>query len=158
MDFTSINYYILTPVLFIVDSVISISLGEITINSLSDLLRVFNDIENKFNNESTIPDKCLGVPSKIREEGKYPYSKSCLFFPGLNKIDGVVRALEKGLYPHISNNILEEYYDIIEVKINDGMALTILEYSMYLGLLNHIKNSNYKYYSLCTSDNENINC
>ena len=81
----------------------------------------------------------------------------CIFFPGLNKIDSIANILETSLLPFLSNNVMNDYYNIIVSKLNNNTTLTILEYTMYLALLNKIKKQ-FKYFTLCTSNNENINC
>ena len=152
------EYYLIAPFVFIVDAIISVSLKEIPINSLQDLLKFFDDTENRYNTENTIPDKCLKVSIKTREESKPPYNQTCIFFPGLNKIDAIASTIQKSLLPYISDKILNQYFTTIDEKIKSNKSLTFLEYIMYIALLNHIKKYNYKYYTLCTSDNQIINC
>jgi len=69
-----------------------------------------------------------------------------------------VQILEKTLLPFLSTNILNDYYNMVNLKITNELERTILEYVMYLTLLNKIKNFQFKYFTLCTSDNELINC
>lgn len=155
---TTINYYILGSLSFMDEGIISIATKETTINTLVDLLKFFDDMENKFNQNNKIPDKCLNVSIKIREESKPPYNSMCIFFPGLNKIDAIVNILESSLLPFLSNTVMNDYYNMIESKLNNNTELSILEYTMYLALLNKIKNSQFKYFTLCNSNNEKINC
>lgn len=155
---SSINYYILGSLSFIDEGIVSIAKKEITINTLFDLLKFFDNIENKFNQNNKIPDKCLNVSIKIREESKSPYDSMCIFFPGLNKIDAIVKILESSLLPFLSNTVINDYYNMIDSKLNNNVQLTILEYTMYLALLNKIKKSQFKYFTLCNSNNEKINC
>lgn len=155
---SSINYYILASLSFLSTDIISVGTKEIVINTLDDLLNFFNASEDKFNKENTIPDKCLNVSTKIREESKAPYNSTCIFFPGLNKIDVIANTLERVLFPFLPDSVMNGYFNMIESKLNNDTVLTILEYTMYLALLNKIKNSQLKYFTLCTSDNENINC
>lgn len=154
----TINYYILGSLTFMTDKIISVSMKVININTLDDLLKFFNDAEDDFNTKNTIPDKCLNVSTKIRQDSKPPYNQICVFLPGLNKIDSISQILEKTLFPFLSTNILNDYYNMVNLKITNQLPLTILEYVMYLALLNKIKNSQFKYFTLCTSDNEIINC
>ena len=155
----TINYYIIAPYVFLVDAILSIASGEKVINSLQDLLDFFNDMDKKYILENTIPDKCIQVPIKTREEAKAPYNTTCIFFPGLNKIDAIAKIFEKTFLIYLSNQVLTDYFSMVNDKINQvSPSLTILEYIMYLSLLNKIKNSNYNYYTLCTSDNSNVNC
>lgn len=155
---SSINYYILGSLSFMDEGIGSIATKEIAINKLADLLKFFDDMENKFIKNNKIPDKCLNVSVKIREESNPPYNSMCIFFPGLNKIDSIVKILESSLLPFLSNNVMNDYYNMIESKLNNNTQLTILEYTMYLALLNKIKNSQFKYFTLCNSNNEKINC
>lgn len=143
---------------FISDGFILVSTKDIIINTLDDLLKFFNDMEDQFIRENTIPDKCLSVSQKIREESKEPYNQICIFFPGLNKINVISNLLETSLLPFLSDTVKNDYYNMIESKLINDNTLTILEYTMYLALLNTIKKSNFKYFTLCTSDNDNINC
>jgi hypothetical protein len=155
----SYDYYIIGSTTFLSDNIISVANKEIEINTIEDLLKFFNDMETNFNTENTIPDKCLNVSTKIREESGKPYNTMCTFFPGLNKIDSIASILEKALLPLISDKILNDYYNKIDGLINkQNPELTVLEYTMYLALLNKIKKSNFKYFTLCTSDNDNVNC
>lgn len=155
---STINYYILGSLSFMDEGIVSIATKEITINTLDDLLKFFDNMENNFNKNNKIPDKCLNVSIKIREESKEPYNTMCIFFPGLNKIDAIVKILESSLLPFLSTTVMNDYYNMIDSKLNKNVQLTILEYTMYLALLNKIKNSQFKYFTLCNSDNEKINC
>lgn len=151
------NYYILASLSFLTEGFSEVATKEIIINTLDDLLTFFNNMENQFVRENTIPDKCLGVSTKIREESKDPYNTVCIFYPGLNTIHSIVDTLEKALLPFLSDKVLIDYYNMIESKLTNISELTILEYTMYLALLNKIKNSQFKYFTLCESDN-NVNC
>lgn len=156
---STINYYILASLTFLSVDIISVATKKKIINTLSDLLNFFNESENNFNKENTIPDKCLNVSTKIREESKAPYNSTCIFYPGLNKIHSIADTLEKALLPFLTDTIMNDYFNMIESNLNNNTVLTILEYTMYLALLNKIKNSQFKYYTFCTSDdNEKINC
>lgn len=154
---TSKNYYIIAPYIFIIDTGISLASKEIIINSLEDLVNLFDTLDKRFISENTIPDKCLNVPIKIREEAKAPYNTTCIFFPGLNKIDSIEKIIQKSLFPYIGDSILTEYFVLINTKLNSqNPTLSVLEYVMYLALVN--RKSNYNYYTLCTSDDQTINC
>lgn len=167
---TTQNYYIIGAYSFLVDGIVSVSSNEITINSVKDLNNFFNNIENKFQstlytykkNDVVITSQkgllfCQNLPEVFRIESPAPYNTTCIFFSGL-KIDAIVKVLEKSFLPFLQQNVLNDYYDTLTNKISISKELTIIEYSMYLALLNKIKKSNFKYYLQCTSDDPNINC
>jgi len=151
------NYYIIAPYIFIINTGISLASKDIIINSLQDLVDLFDKIDKQFVSENTIPDKCLNVPIKTREEAKAPYNTTCIFFPGLNKVNSIETIIEKAFFPYIQNSILTDYFDLINTKLaSQTPTLTILEYVMYLALLN--RKPTFNYYTLCTSDDTSINC
>jgi hypothetical protein len=164
------NYYIIGAYTFLVDGIVDVSSNDITINSVNDLNNFFNDIENKFESETYTYKKndvvitsqkgllfCQNLPETFRIESPAPYNTTCIFFPGL-KIDAIVKVLEKSFLPYLQQNVLNDYYNTLTTKISISKALTIIEYCMYLALLNKIKKSNFKYFLQCTSDDPNINC
>jgi hypothetical protein len=154
------DYYIMGSLSFMTQGFISIATNEIIISTLNDLLKFFNDYENIFNKENNIPDKCINVSKEIRLKSEEPYNTMCIFFPGLKTIHTVVKILELSLFPFLPNNVLNDYYNMINAKINNESSVTVLEYTMYLGLLNKIKTSNFKYYTICTTESDTItvNC
>lgn len=178
------NYYIIMPYVFAIDYANKLSKGLLLIETLPELLESFDDVENRFNNQNTIPDKCLGTSSSIRTESTAPYNTTCLFFPGLSSITAVSNTIQLAILPFIPLNILNEYYSAITKKIKDTKktfidtnvgcikdkktcntnvqfisTLTILEYVMYLSLINYTKSGNYKYFGQCdTAGNDLIDC
>jgi hypothetical protein len=167
---TTQNYYIIGAYSFLVDGIVNVSSDEITINSVNDLNNFFNNIENEFQSVTYTYKKkdvvitsskgllfCQNLPEAFRIESPEPYNTTCIFFPGL-KIDVIVKVLEKSFLPYLQQTVLNDYYNVLTTKISIFKELTIIEYCMYLAMLNKIKKSNFKYYLQCTSDDPNIYC
>lgn len=155
----SLDYYILVPYAFIVDFVIDLSLGAFSIKTLHDLHKTFEKIETTFNKTNTIPDKCLKLKAEIRNAPKEPYNTTCIFFPGLSKLGALADTLEKVLLPYIPEQVQNEYFNSIDTKLQASKTptLTILEYVLYLGMLNRIKKKKLSYVMLCSSNDDTLN-
>jgi hypothetical protein len=148
-----LDYYVLVPYSFIVDFVIDLSLGDIKINSLQDLLNIFDKIDNDFDKLTVITDKCLKLKPGIRSESKPPYNTTCIFFPGLSKIGALADTIEKILLPYIPENVQTQYFNIIDNKIKDSPTptLTVIEYVIFLSMFNRLKKKKINYVSQCKS-------
>lgn len=152
------NYYILVPYIFIVDFVVSLSLKEIEITSVEGFNKTIDELDKKYHETNIIPDKCLKVSLKIRNESKEPYNTTCFFFPGLSSIGSLANIFRKTIIKEIPINILTEYYNIIDKKLQDkSPTITIFEYVMYIASMNLVKNTKYRYFAICNSKN-NIEC
>jgi len=147
------KYYIIAPYIFIVNTGISLATKEVVINSVQELLALFDKIDTQYISENTLPDKCLNVPTKSRSDSMY--NTTCMFFPlQIETIEGIIK---KSILPYIQESILNEYFNLINKKIAENPTLTILEYVMYIALLN--RTSNFEYYTSCKLDNnKGVNC
>jgi hypothetical protein len=150
---TTINYYIIAPLVFLSDILIELSLKELDVDNLEEF---FDYVEYRFNEENKIKDKCLKVPLKIREESKAPYNTTCIFFDGLNKINVLGDVLLDAFIPSIKKRVINEYFDLLLFKIEQESALSIIEYCMYLAILKQKKG--FKYVGTCSSDDTSIIC
>jgi len=156
---TTIDYYIIVPFVFIIDYIISVNTKEIVINSLNDFIKSLDIVNQQYINTNNIPDKCLNVPLKIRNDSKPPYNTTCIFFDnGFGKLSAISNTIEKSLLPGIPDNVLNDYFNLISDKIKTTSTLTVFEYVMYMSLLNKLKNKNNKYLTLCISDDLNTIC
>ena len=147
------KYYIIAPYVFIVNAGISLANKQITVNSVQELLALFDKIDKQYISENTLPDKCLNLPVDTRSESMY--STTCLFF-SLKQIEAIEGIIRKSMFPFIQESILNEYFNLINKKIAENPTLTILEYVMYIALLN--RTSNFEYYTTCKLDNTSTNC
>lgn len=147
------NYYIIAPYIFIVNTAVSLATKETSVNSLQELLALFDKIDNKYVSENTIPDKCINVPIKLRNNNTY--NTTCMFFL-INKIDILENLIKKSLFPYINESILVDYFNLINRKISENLTITILEYVMYIALSN--RTSKFKYYTKCNSDDRSTKC
>lgn len=152
------DFYLMVPYIFIVDTIVNLGTRSINVRTLDDLLVLFERIDARFDTETKVRNKCMNIGSKTRNESKPPYNTTCIFFPGLSKIEAISNTLEKSFLPSIPENVLNEYFNLVDSKIKRDDALTFMEYIMYLALLNKLKKSNYKYYTTCTSDSVFITC
>lgn len=155
-----LDYYVLVPYAFIVDFIIDLSLGAIKIQSLQDLFNTFDKIDSDFdkltvasNKPALIPDKCLKLQPSIRGESKPPYNTTCIFFPGLSKIGALSDTIEKILLPYIPENVQNEYFNMIDKKIKDTPipTLTVIDYVIFLSMLNRLKKKKIDYKTECNS-------
>lgn len=151
----TLDYYILIPYSFIVDFVIDLSLGEKSIKTLQDLYNSFDKIDTEFDKLTTklsLSDKCLKLKPNIRSESKPPYNTSCIFFPGLSKFGALADTLEKVFLPYIPENVQNEYFNIIDKKIKEPKpTLSVIEYVLFLGMLNRLKKKKLNYTVQCAS-------
>lgn len=148
------KYYIIAPYVFMVNAGISLATKEIIINSVQELLALFDKIDKQYISENTLPDKCLNLPVKTR--GKSDYSTTCLFF-SLKQIEAIEGIIRKSMFPYIQASILDEYFNVLNKKIAaENPTLTILEYVMYIALLN--RTSKFEYYTTCKLDDTSTNC
>lgn len=147
------NYYILAPYVFMVNTGVSLATKEISINSLQDLLALFDKIDNQYVAENKIPDKCLNVPIGLRNTNTY--NTTCLFFL-INRIDILENLIKKTFFPYINQSILLDYFNLINKKISENQTITVLEYVMYITIFNRM--SKFKYSVKCKSDDRSTKC
>jgi len=146
------SYYIIVPYIFVVDFLISLGLKEIEFKSLDHFIEEIDKLDKMYDDKNTIPDKCLKLPVKTRNESKKPYNTTCIFFPGFSSMSSLITTIQKGFVPLIPIDILIEYYNKIDKKLQDKKPeLTIFEYVMYLASMNLVKSKKYRYSSICES-------
>ncbi len=152
------DYYIIVPFAFIVDFIVDVSLKEIEFTSLNQFLAEIKKVDQNYESRNSIPDKCLSVPMNTRAESKPPYNTTCIFFPGFTSIGALVSTLQKTFIKEIPENILREYYNMIDAKVKgENPELTVFEYVMYVASMNTVNNTKYRYFGLCDSE-VNITC
>lgn len=153
-------YYIMLPYYFSVELPIEVGNGNIKINTLDDLLKAFDNAEKEsYKLIEKVPDKCLAVKVDLRQS-KPPYNTTCIFFDGgFSAIDSIsdifLKAILKSRY--IQKNIIEEYYRLLESKVNNDSKLSLFDYCMYIATFKYLNEDKYKYISLCNSE-RNIEC
>jgi|LakMenEpi03Aug12_release.lakeMendotaPanAssembly.Ray.scaffolds.fasta_scaffold50271_3 hypothetical protein len=148
------KYYIIAPYVFIINASISLATKEITVNSLQELLALFDKIDKQYISENTLPDKCLNLSVKTR--GESIYGTTCIFF-SLKQIDAIEGIIRKSIFPYIQASILDEYFNVLNKKIAaENPTLTILEYVMYIALLN--RTSKFEYYTTCKLEGKSTDC
>lgn len=148
------KYYIIAPYIFIVNTGISLATKQITVNSVQELLALFDKIDKQYISENTFPDKCLNLDVKTR--GESIYGTTCMFF-SLTQIDVIESVIRKSIFPFIQESILDEYFNVLNKKIAvENPTLTILEYVMYITLLN--RTSKFEYYTTCKLEGKSTDC
>jgi hypothetical protein len=148
------KYYIIAPYVFIINAGISLATKQITVNSVQELLALFDKIDKQYISENTLPDKCLNLPVKTR--GGSNYGMTCLFF-SLKQIEAIEGIIRKSMFPYIQASILDEYFNVLNKKIAaENPTLTILEYVMYIALLN--RTSKFEYYTTCKLEDTPTDC
>lgn len=153
------DYYIIVPFVFIVDFIVSVSLGDYEFKSVQDFINEINKVDAKYEQTNTIPDKCLKLPMKTRGESKAPYNTTCIFFPGFTSIGALITTMQKTLVEQVPINILTDYYNMIDVKLQAKTPeITVFEYVMYVASMNKVKSTKYRYYGTCVSTDETITC
>lgn len=180
-DKKTIEYYIIVPYEFIVTYIISVANKEIVITTLEEFQKSLTNVNIEYSYNNKIPDKCMGLSNAIRTKSSPPYNTTCIFFK-ISTITALSKVIEKSLFPFIPISVLNEYFNVLNTKINNSSniyldtsieclknkncntnikkisSLTILEYTMYLALINLIKSTNYKYFTQCTVDDDNNIC
>lgn len=155
------DYYIIVPFVFIVDFLVAVNLGDYDIQTVQDFIREINKVDAEYEQTNTIPDKCLKLPMKIRNESKAPYNTTCIFFPGFTSIGALITTIQKGLIDigKIPIKVLTDYYNMVDVKLQaKNPEITIFEYVMYVASMNKVKGTKYRYYGTCISNDETITC
>lgn len=153
------DYYIIVPFVFIVDFIVSVSLGDYDFKSVQDFTKEINKVDAKYEQTNTIPDKCLKLPMKTRGESKAPYNTTCIFFPGFTSIGALITTIQKTLVEKIPIAVLTDYYNMIDTKLQGkDPEITIFEYVMYVASMNKVKSTKYRYYGTCISTDETITC
>jgi hypothetical protein len=138
------DYYFYIPYDFIVSFIIEIQSGNVIINSVNELDAKLNIIDEQFIKPRMIPIIFDNVQKKIRNSGVEPYNTTCFFY-NLYNIGDISSLIQKSILPKININILQNYFNNIQKKINETNTITLFEYIMYITINNYIDNKNIKY-------------